>query len=124
VTPETTAPLASLPGPLPWQPMAGTAGHTRLTIEVGSHVATARRACALGERITWDVALQLMPGPQGPRPMVLVYLSTPSAVLGEVLGEMVMVEPRNLTQANTERQVAAAVDRIRQARADAARANG
>ena len=100
--------------------MAGTAGHTRLTIEVGSHVATALRGCALGERITWDVALQLVPGPQGPRPMVLVYLSTPSAVLGEV----VMVEPRNLTQANTERQVAAAVDRIRQARADAAEAKG
>lgn len=101
-------------------PMVGAAGHARLSTMVAGYVAAALRTYALGDRVTWDAAVQIIPTPAGPRPMVLVYLSTPSAVLGELCGEIVLIEPQHVSADNVERNVSAAVERMRDARAAAA----
>ena len=96
--------------------LAGTAGHHRMTMGAAMDVANALRECASGERVTWDVVLQLVPTPQGPRPMVMIYLHIPAAVLGELCAEMVLIEPRYLTPDNVNRNVRGAMERLRQAR--------
>jgi hypothetical protein len=76
---------------------------------LAGHVAAALRAHGLGDRITWDVTLQLVPTPAGPRPMAAVYIHTFSAVLGELCGEVVLIEPQHLSAENIERNVRAAL---------------
>lgn len=105
-------------------PLVGSVGHERLTGTAASYVSLALRHCAAGERITWDVAFQLVPTPTGPRPMVLIYLHTASAILGELCGEVVLIEPQQLNESNVERNVGAAVERIRQARSESAQRPG
>lgn len=100
--------------------LVGTVGHSRLTSEAATQVQMALRQCAGGDRVTWDVALQLVPTPQGPRPMVLIYLTTPSAILGELCGEIVLMEPQHLNAVNVEQNVRAAVERVRTARSESA----
>ena len=93
--------------------LAGTAGHSRFS-------ALAASTWALGERVSWDVAVQLVPTPQGPRPMLLVYLATPSALVGQLVGEPVLVEPQNVTWTHLNGKVRAAVERLRQGRSRSA----
>lgn len=99
---------------------AAFAAHTRLSTMVAGHVAASLRLHAPQDRVTWEVGIQLVPTPVGPRPMVLVYLTTPSAVLGELIGEVVLLEPQQLAPANVDRNVAGAVERMREQRSKAA----
>lgn len=96
---------------------AGTAGHHRMTMGAALDVAAALRECASGERVTWDVGLQLVPTPQGPRPMVMIYLQIPAAVIGELCAEIVMIEPKHVNPGNITRNMRGAMERLRQARA-------
>jgi hypothetical protein len=111
---------AAEPWVLPPVESVGCIGHARLCTTVGVQVQSVLRGCALGERVSWDVALQLVPTPQGPRPMVMIYLTMPSAVLGELCGEVVLLEPQHLSDANVERNVRGAVERVREARSASA----
>jgi hypothetical protein len=99
-------------------PSVGCVGHSRFTTTAAVQVQAALRICAQGERISWDVALQLVPTPSGPRPMLLIYLAAPSAILGELCGEVVLIEPQNVNDFNIETNVRGAVERIRQARSE------
>lgn len=104
--------------------LAGTAGHQRLTMGASMDVAAALREHANGERVTWDVALQLVPTPQGPRPMLMIYLHIAAAVLGELCAEIVIIEPRYVTSENISRNVRATMERLRSARSASTAANG
>lgn len=104
--------------------LAGTAGHHRLTMGAAMDVANALRECANGERVTWDVGLQIIPTPDGPRPMVMIYLHIAAAVLGELCAEMVLIEPKHVTTANISRNVRATIERLRSARSASTAANG
>lgn len=95
--------------------------HTRLTDAARLFTVTALTRWARGERVTWDVALDLAPTPTGPAPVVVVYLHMPSAVLGEVVGELVLLQPNEVTSQNVDSLVGQAVERMRAGRsADAA----
>lgn len=104
--------------------LAGTAGHHRLTMGAGMDVASALRECASGERVMWDVMLQLVPTPEGPRPMLMIYMHIPAAVLGELCAEMVLIEPRFVTADNIGRNVRATMERLRKARTASMSQNG
>lgn len=49
------------------------------------------------DRLGWDIALQLMPTPQGPQPAFLVLLQMPSPVLGQNLNHMVFLDVNDLS---------------------------
>lgn len=97
-----------------------TTVHDRLTDTITGHVATALRTCALGERVTFDAALQLVQGPQGPAPVVAIYLQVPSPLLGQCLLEVVLIEAPQANQNSITQAVTEAVGRLFTARAQAA----
>lgn len=99
------------------QPPAQLPEHQRLSEVAAVHVVGALAKHARGERLTWDVALDLMPTPTGPSPVVVLYLTLPNPLLGAGLfGELVIVEPKNVTLDGIDREVGAAVERLRRQR--------
>lgn len=90
--------------------------HTRLTDAARLFVVTALTRRARGERVTWDVTLDLAPTQTGPAPLVVVYLHIPSAVLGEVVGELILMQPMEVTGANVDALVGQALERMWQTR--------
>ena len=102
--------------------LVSVAGHSRFTEQVAGWVREALRHSAMGERISWDVALQLMPTPQGALPVVLIYATTPSPVLGDLLGELSMIEPARCTQPQVDRVVGDAVGKLMASRRKASSA--
>lgn len=91
--------------------------HDRLTDTVNQHVANTLRTVALGERITWEAAFQLFPGPQGPQPVVAIYLQTPSPLIGQALIEVVLIEAPRVSGEAVAAGVTEAVGRMFAARA-------
>lgn len=57
--------------------------HRRLSGDITCWVETALAACAQGERVTWDVALTLVPTPQGPQPGYAFLVQMASPMLGQ-----------------------------------------
>lgn len=49
------------------------------------------------DRVGWDIALQLMPTPQGPQPAIMVLLQMSSPVLGQNLNHMVFIDVNDLS---------------------------
>ena len=98
--------------------------HAQLTEGARVHVIAALTRWARGERVTWDVALDLAPTPTGPAPVVVVYLHMPSAVLGEVVGELVLLQPNEITGQNVDTLLGQAIERMRAARSNEARQVG
>lgn len=96
--------------------------HALLSDLARGHVVAALVRHARGERLTWDVALTVVASPQGPQPLVLVYLHMPSAVLGEVVGELVFVPPAEITATNVDHLVGQAIGRMRATRSGTASA--
>lgn len=93
--------------------------HDRLTDTVTQHIAAALRTCAFGERVTWETGLQLVQGPQGPAPVVAIYLQVPSPLLGQCLCEVVLIEAPQANEATITQTVTEAVGRLFAARAQA-----
>lgn len=112
-----------MPGQVPILQAPTTAGHERLTDTVNQHIANTLRTVALGERITWEAAFQLFPGPQGPQPVVAIYLQTPSPLIGQALIEVVLVEAPRASQETVAAGVTEAVGRMFAARAQATSLN-
>lgn len=86
--------------------------HGRLTDAARLFVVTALTRRARGERVTWDVTLDLAPTPNGASPLVVVYLHIPSAVLGEVVGELILLQPTEVTGELVDALVGQALERM------------
>lgn len=93
--------------------------HDRLTDTANRHVSDTLRTCALAERVTWETALQLANGPQGPAPVLAIYLRIPSPLLGQCLIELVLIEAPQANQVTITQAVAEAIARLFTARAKA-----
>ncbi|GJF04945.1 hypothetical protein [Pseudonocardia sp. D17] len=90
--------------------------HPRLLDAARLFVVTALTRWARGERVTWDIALDLAPTASGPAPVVVVYLHMPSAVLGDVVGELILLQPTEVTGPNVDNLVGQAVEKMRRSR--------
>lgn len=90
--------------------------HVNVVDEVRTWVPPLLREYAMGERLQWDAAFQLVPTASGPQPVWVLYFAMPSPLVGQLLVEMVLVEPRALVPENVRVQIKGAVDRLHQAR--------
>lgn len=70
------------------------------------------------DRLGWDIALQLMPTPQGPQPAFLVLLQTPSPVLGSNLNHMVFLDVNDLSPLVVGNAIREGLEVMRQRRAE------
>lgn len=103
----------------PWANWAPPSRHSRLSTLVGLWMESALRLySALDEKITWDAGVQIAPSPNGPAPVVVLYLTVPSPILGEIIGELVMIDPQRLSEELVRLNVSGALDRMRKARAE------
>lgn len=84
----------------------------RLSERITPWLADAIAVHALGERVTWDVALTVVPTEQGPTPMLMIYLEIPAAVLGEYHSHVSLMPPHGLTQLGIEQTVKAGVGQL------------
>lgn len=66
----------------------------------------------------WDIALQLMPTPQGPQPAFLVLLQMPSPVLGQNLNHMVFLDVNDLSPVTVGNAIQEGLEVIRTRRAE------
>jgi hypothetical protein len=96
--------------------------HQRLTVACAALVASALSRFGRGERITWDLALTIAPGPTGqPSPVVLVYLHMPSAVLNHNVGHIALLDTgAALVGGQVDQAVSAAVEDLRRQRSASA----
>lgn len=107
-----------MPGQAPiLKAVVAPAVHDRLTDTINQHVAATLRTTALGERVTWDAALQLANGPQGPAPIVAIYLQIPSPLIGQCLLELLIIEAPQANEATITQAVTEATARLFAARA-------
>lgn len=93
--------------------------HVNVTAELRTWIPPLLREYAMGERIQWDAAFQLAPTANGPTPVWVLYFAMPSPLVGQLLVEMVLVEPRALVPQNVRVQIKGAVDRLCRSRASA-----
>ena len=63
--------------------------HARMSDDVVRWVEAALGGCATGERVAWEVALALLPTPQGPQPGFLLLLQMASPVIGQNINHTV-----------------------------------
>lgn len=90
--------------------------HVNVTAELREWVVPLLREYAMGERLQWECAFQLVPTASGPQPVWVLYFAMPSPLVGQLLVEMVLVEPRAVTPENVRAQIKGAVDRLHQSR--------
>jgi hypothetical protein len=90
--------------------------HVNVTAELRGWVVPLLAEYAMGERIQWDAAFQLAPTASGPTPLWVLYFAMPSPLVGQLLVEMVLIEPRAVTPENVRVQIKGAVDRLHKSR--------
>jgi len=93
-----------------------TVSSPRIGDQVANWVTTALGACADTDQPSWEVALQLLPTPQGVQPGYAVLVQIPSPVLGESLGHVALLDLGSLTEPVVAHHVRDAMERLRQQR--------
>jgi hypothetical protein len=93
--------------------------HTHVTSAIAGWLVDALRQHAMGERISWDIGFMLMPTPEGPAPVFVIYLQMPSPLVGQLLVEMAVMDPRAVNESNVRQQTADAVGRLVRSRSQA-----
>lgn len=86
----------------------------RMSSAVALMVADSLANLAGGDRVRWDVSLQLLPTPQGvPQPVYLVLLQMPAPLLGQNLNHMVFIDVNDLTPVKIAPALKEAMDVLR-----------
>lgn len=111
---------------LPGTPRTPGAVVRHLGTDVAEWVAGELAACALGDVVTWETSIGLMPDPNTgqPVPVLIIYTAMPSlAVLGQVQADVNITALQEVNEPRVRTAVRSAVARIREARRTAL-ANG
>jgi hypothetical protein len=95
-----------------------------LSEQVATLVCDTLLAVAGTDRVGWDITFQLMPGQQGPQPIIVVFLQLPSPVLGQFLNHMIFVDVNDLNPVAISSTVKEAVEVLRVRRSELLSAPG
>lgn len=93
--------------------------HNRITDTAAMWVRDTLKQCAPTENVDWDIALQLVPTPQGSQLGFVLILRMPSPVLGQVITNMGLIPLDGASVQSIEQCVRGGVESIRAERSKA-----